>query len=105
MVIHPDLLRSRLVQLDSHFKPNNLKISFFLTKGIPMFKVTFSIRTPVLFAAERLTEFRRTRNCRICGNGFLPLNASARTCEFCKTPFGGIVSGVVLSALSNAAAS
>lgn len=91
------------MQLDSFFKPNNLKISFFLTKGTPMSKVVFTIERAILSQA-RPTRAPLKKSCRICGNGFLPMNAGASTCEFCKTPFSGIVSGTIVPACNYTAA-
>lgn len=70
-----------------------------------MFKVVFTSKKNALLPGIGTNGIRHTKSCRICGNEFLPLNASARTCEFCKTPFGAIVSGAVLVALNDTAAS
>lgn len=29
------------------------------------------------------------RKCQVCGNAYLAMSVSSRSCEFCKTPFAG----------------
>lgn len=98
----PSFLEGAPGELESHFEPNNLKISFFLTKEIPMSKVVFLSKRATFASGTKSAGRRQARNCRICGNGFFPLSESARTCEFCKTPFSSILSGAVVTALKNA---
>lgn len=41
------------------------------------------------------SSFQSTqRRCRICGNAYLAMSMNTLSCEFCKTPFAGTVTGM-----------
>ena len=41
------------------------------------------------------------RKCQVCGNAYLAVSMSSRSCEFCKTPFPGTLGSGRVRSLSS----